>query len=583
MTRKIITRIAASIAAVLVLSSCRVDSDITLAVKPNGTGTISVVITADKDIIAKAPGLKADIRTDDLVAAGWKVEGPTDTKDGGLTITLTHDFLGPAEATTLLGQINGTRGPLHEMVMTRTGKDTNSTYTLAGRLEVNGGLEAFADDATLNLLGGAPYAADVQAAGLDLGDLGTALHQCLDVCVGNQQLIKTDSSLVAHVITVWATLCNVQDDIALGVGILPAPRRKHRSGGDRRAIAILGEHQPRLGFRQNMGLLTGVAKPPRQTLRKDARQAIGKIEGVQTQIEQAHDGLGGAIGMQGGEHHVAGQRGLNCDLGGLGIAYLSDHDHIRISPQKAAQGGGECPADLGVDLHLAQTRLGDFDRIFGRPYLRLTVIELPQQRMQRGGLARTGRTADEKQPLRFGNQAPQLEQRPGLEPELVHRERRSLCEDAQHDVLQAVSGRDDGDAQLDVTGTESAEVNLSILGLAPLRDIQLRHDLDARNHGAAKTARNIQVGNEYSVLAKANVQILPAGIGLKMDIRRLLLYRIHENLVDQAHQRAVVLYEQFFRQAGVARLMRQAGCKIECTQLTPARNGVGRCFEDGLY
>ena len=170
MTRKIITRIAASIAAVVVLSSCRVDSNITLAVKPNGTGTISVVITADKGIVAKAPGLKADIRTEDLVAAGWKVEGPSDTKDGGLTITLTHDFMGPAEATTLLGQINGTRGPLHEMVITRSGKDTDSTYTLAGRLEVNGGLSAFADDATLNLLGSAPYAADVQAAGLDLGD-----------------------------------------------------------------------------------------------------------------------------------------------------------------------------------------------------------------------------------------------------------------------------------------------------------------------------------------------------------------------------------------------------------------------------
>lgn len=170
MTRTIIRSVAASFAAIIVLSSCRVDSDITLAVKPNGTGEISVVITADKDIVAKAPGLKADIRTDDLVAAGWKVVGPADTKDGGITITLTHDFMGPAEATTLLGQINGTRGPLHEMVITRTGKDTNSTYTLAGRLEVNGGLNAFADDATLNLLGGAPYAADVQAAGLDLGD-----------------------------------------------------------------------------------------------------------------------------------------------------------------------------------------------------------------------------------------------------------------------------------------------------------------------------------------------------------------------------------------------------------------------------
>jgi hypothetical protein len=168
--RTVTARIAASFAAVLVLTSCRVDSNVTLAVKPNGTGVITLVVTADKDIVDKAPGLKADIRTDDAVAAGWKVDGPSDTKDGGLTITLSHDFSGPAEATALLGQISGTRGPWHEMVITRTGKDTNSTYTLAGRLEVNGGLNAFADDATLQLLGAAPYAADVQAAGLDLGD-----------------------------------------------------------------------------------------------------------------------------------------------------------------------------------------------------------------------------------------------------------------------------------------------------------------------------------------------------------------------------------------------------------------------------
>lgn len=186
MTRTVVARLAASIAAVVVLSSCRVDSNITLAVKPNGSGNISVVITADKDIVAKANGLKADIRTDDLVAAGWKVVGPTDTNDGGLTITLTHDFMGPAEATTLLGQISGTRGPLHEMVITRTGKDTNSTYTLAGRLEVNGGLQAFADDATLNLLGSAPYAADVQAAGLDLGDaVGITFNAILPGKVNN--------------------------------------------------------------------------------------------------------------------------------------------------------------------------------------------------------------------------------------------------------------------------------------------------------------------------------------------------------------------------------------------------------------
>jgi hypothetical protein len=56
------------------------------------------------------------------------------------------------------------------MVVTRTGKDTNSQWSLAGRLEVTGGLEAFIDDAGLELVGAAPYLANVQEAGLDLGD-----------------------------------------------------------------------------------------------------------------------------------------------------------------------------------------------------------------------------------------------------------------------------------------------------------------------------------------------------------------------------------------------------------------------------
>lgn len=170
MTRPQLVRLFAAVAATVLLSSCKVESRISLQVKPNGTGTISVVATADKAIVDKAPDLKGDIRTDDLVAAGWKIDGPTENEDGGLTITMTHPFSGPAEATALFTQINGSRGPLHDMVLARTGKDTNSTFTLAGRLEVNGGLEAFADDATLTLLDGAPYAAEVAAAGLDLGD-----------------------------------------------------------------------------------------------------------------------------------------------------------------------------------------------------------------------------------------------------------------------------------------------------------------------------------------------------------------------------------------------------------------------------
>lgn len=156
--------------AALILTSCRVDQSVSLVVNPNGSGEVTVVVVADKDVVTKAPNLASDLRTDDLVAAGWKVSQPEKTKTGGLSVTLVHPFKNPAEANIALSQVSGAKGPLHEMIVTRAGKDTNSKWTLTGHLEVTGGLEAFIDDAGLKLVGSAPYLANVQDAGLDLGD-----------------------------------------------------------------------------------------------------------------------------------------------------------------------------------------------------------------------------------------------------------------------------------------------------------------------------------------------------------------------------------------------------------------------------
>lgn len=151
------------------LSSCRVEQTISLEVERNGTGRVVVTVTADKAILDEVPNLAADIRTDDLVSAGWQVDGPTPTDDGGLSMVLTRRFDNPTEATLILAQVNSARGPLQEVALTRSGADNNSLWTLAGRLEVNGGLQAFIDDAALELLGAAPYAAEIQEAGVDLG------------------------------------------------------------------------------------------------------------------------------------------------------------------------------------------------------------------------------------------------------------------------------------------------------------------------------------------------------------------------------------------------------------------------------
>lgn len=157
-------------ALAFLLASCRVDTTVSLRVNPNGSGRVTVTAIADAALVAKAPNLASDVRVDDLEKAGWKVSGPTSNDDGTMTVVLTRDFRTPAEATAVLAQVNGASGPLRSVGLARSGSNTNSTWTLTGRLEVAGGMKAFADDATVQLLGGAPYAEDIKAMGLDIGD-----------------------------------------------------------------------------------------------------------------------------------------------------------------------------------------------------------------------------------------------------------------------------------------------------------------------------------------------------------------------------------------------------------------------------
>jgi len=45
----------------------------------------------------------------DLTAAGWKMTGPDETKDGGLTVSFERGFRTPEEATAVLAQVNASQ------------------------------------------------------------------------------------------------------------------------------------------------------------------------------------------------------------------------------------------------------------------------------------------------------------------------------------------------------------------------------------------------------------------------------------------------------------------------------------------
>lgn len=155
---------------VFALSACRVDSVVTLNVKENGSGTLTIVTIADADVVGQAPGLADELSFDDAKAAGWNVSTPEITADGGLQVSVAHNFSTPQEATLLMSQLSGVYGPFKELNLVRTGKDTDSTWMLNGRLEANGGFDAFADPALLKTIGASPYAATVANADLEIGN-----------------------------------------------------------------------------------------------------------------------------------------------------------------------------------------------------------------------------------------------------------------------------------------------------------------------------------------------------------------------------------------------------------------------------
>ena len=53
---------------------------------------------------------------------------------------------------------------------------------------------------------------------------------------------------------------------------------------------------------------------------------------------------------------MAGQRGVDGDVGGLAVADLADHDDVRVLAQDVPQARGEGQPDLRVDLDLVDRR-----------------------------------------------------------------------------------------------------------------------------------------------------------------------------------------------------------------------------------
>src|SRR5579872_945531 len=98
-----------------------------------------------------------------------------------------------------------------------------------------------------------------------------------------------------------------------------------------------------------------LAEAARQALRHDAHRRSRHQERLDIHLAQTCERTCSRVGVQCGEHHVAGERGFYRDACGLFIARLTDEDDIGILAEEGAQNTREVEPDLlmRLDLHHA--------------------------------------------------------------------------------------------------------------------------------------------------------------------------------------------------------------------------------------
>lgn len=148
--------------SLLALTSCRLDVTVDVVMEPDGTGTVTVDAVADAELMEQVPGLVDDLRLDDAVDNGWVVNGPAESVDGSVSITLTHDFTSHVELANVLNSIGP---PMTDMAAARTTADEQTTNAIDGNLQLVDGFESFADSDLIAAVGGLPFEDEFAATG----------------------------------------------------------------------------------------------------------------------------------------------------------------------------------------------------------------------------------------------------------------------------------------------------------------------------------------------------------------------------------------------------------------------------------
>ncbi|MBW3646090.1 MAG: hypothetical protein KY441_11385, partial [Actinobacteria bacterium] len=131
---------------VLVAGGCRIQVHVGVDVDGDGSGAVRVAVTFDEEALRRVDDLSEQLVVDDLEAAGWTVEQPTEGPDGTTVVAAEKPFATTAELGQVVEELGGAGGPFRNFTVERQTGVLTSTYTLEGEVDLTAGVEGFGDE-----------------------------------------------------------------------------------------------------------------------------------------------------------------------------------------------------------------------------------------------------------------------------------------------------------------------------------------------------------------------------------------------------------------------------------------------------
>lgn len=169
-------RLVMAAALVVVVAACDVDITVDVDVARDGSGVVEVVVVLDDEAAARIPELADLLRTDDLVEAGWQIDGPVDTVDDGFELVARKPFASPDQLQPVLDEITGPDGAFRDFALSRATEFAEVDLSLSGVVDLSRGVELFSDAELTEALDGRPLGIDLAALEAEIGPIADAVE-----------------------------------------------------------------------------------------------------------------------------------------------------------------------------------------------------------------------------------------------------------------------------------------------------------------------------------------------------------------------------------------------------------------------